>query len=68
MIRMDVEDDGVGYDRGERADVLGSGRSIVDALVQNELSGSVVTRSSPQGTSVEVSFPGADSSARVAVG
>ena len=68
MIRMEVEDDGVGYDRGERADVLGSGRSIVDALVQNELSGSVVTRSSPQGTSVEVSFPGADSSARVAVG
>jgi len=58
---FDVWDDGVGYSAGNGsqggADVLGSGRSIVDALVQSELSGSVDYRSGPSGTRVTVSFP-----------
>ncbi len=58
---FDVWDDGVGYAAGNGShggtDVLGSGRSIVDALVQSELSGSVDYRSGASGTCVSVSFP-----------
>ncbi len=61
---FDVWDDGVGYtaEKGSQggAGVLGSGHSIVDALVQSELSGSVQYRSGPDGTCVSVSFPRPD--------
>ncbi len=56
-VRFEVEDDGVGYNTREVADVLGSGRTIVEALVRNELGGSVTHRSSAGGTSVLVCFP-----------
>ncbi len=56
-VRFEVEDDGVGYNTREIADVLGSGRTIVEALVRNELGGSVAHRSGTEGTRVLVSFP-----------
>ncbi len=59
---FDVQDDGVGYPtaNGGQGSVLGSGHSIVDALVQSELSGSVQYSSGPAGTCVTVSFPRPD--------
>jgi two-component sensor histidine kinase len=51
-----VEDDGVGAAAEPRA-VVGSGKSIVNALVGAELGGSVDTRSTPHGTWVRVTFP-----------
>ncbi len=56
-ISLEVEDDGVGYEHVEGAYVLGSGRSIVDALVQSELGGSVEHHTGSTGTRVLVSFP-----------
>jgi len=57
LLSFEVRDDGVGYAAGNSAEVLGSGRSIVDALVQSELAGRVQHRSGPDGTTVTVSFP-----------
>lgn len=57
-IYIEVEDDGVGYASPANGTfVLGSGRSIVDALVQSELGGSVEHRTGPRGTCVVVKFP-----------
>jgi two-component sensor histidine kinase len=54
--RMEVEDDGVGA-AAEPRSVVGSGRSIVNALVGAELGGRVDFVSTGQGTSVTVTFP-----------
>jgi two-component sensor histidine kinase len=54
---VEVADNGVGIAATPRAGVVGSGRSIVEALVRDELGGTVSTASSEQGTSVLISFP-----------
>ena len=54
---VEVADNGVGSGATARAGVVGSGRSIVEALVRDELGGTVSTASSPEGTSVHLSFP-----------
>lgn len=54
---VDVIDTGVGSAATPRAGVVGSGRSIVEALARDELGGSVSVRSSEDGTSVRLAFP-----------
>jgi len=54
---VDVIDDGVGSRATPRAGVVGSGRSIVETLVRDELGGSVAVNSHERGTSVSLSFP-----------
>jgi DNA-binding response OmpR family regulator len=54
---VEVTDDGVGSGATPRAGVVGSGRSIVEALVRDELVGSYTARSSEAGTAVVLSFP-----------
>jgi DNA-binding response OmpR family regulator len=62
-IRVEVADDGVGYVPSGELDALGSGRSIVAALVQGELAGSVESETGPEGTRVTVAFPRPDRAA-----
>jgi two-component sensor histidine kinase len=52
-----VEDDGAGSAVTPRADVVGSGRSIVAALVRDELEGTVEYKQTESGTAVTLSFP-----------
>jgi two-component sensor histidine kinase len=54
---LTVKDDGIGSASVQQSNVVGSGRSIVQALVRDELSGKVDYRSTEHGTEVEVSFP-----------
>ncbi len=54
---VQVTDNGVGGAPFGSADVLGSGRSIVGALVENELNGTVSYESDDTGTRVTLSFP-----------
>jgi two-component sensor histidine kinase len=54
---LTVKDDGIGTTTVQPANVVGSGRSIVQALVRDELGGRVDYRSTAEGTEVEVSFP-----------
>jgi len=54
---VEVADDGVGSATVPRSGVVGSGRSIVEALVRDELGGKFATHSSEQGTSVLISIP-----------
>ncbi|MBI4408726.1 MAG: response regulator [Gemmatimonadetes bacterium] len=56
-MRIEVSDDGIGSQPGERSGVLGSGRSIVEALVRGELGGQVERLPSERGTRVLLSFP-----------
>ncbi|HET9985427.1 MAG TPA: response regulator [Longimicrobiales bacterium] len=57
-VRVEVADDGVGMpETGDGAEVLGSGSSIVAALVQGELGGRVERSSGPHGTTVAITFP-----------
>jgi two-component sensor histidine kinase len=53
---MEVEDDGVGT-AAEARSVVGSGRSIIDALIGGELGGRVNFQSTPSGTRVTVTLP-----------
>ncbi len=57
MVKLRVADDGLGSTAEPKPDVVGSGRSIVDALVRNELGGRVEYHSSARGTEVNVIFP-----------
>ncbi len=57
---LEVCDDGVGSDSLQGPHVLGSGRSIVEALVQNELGGHVSYESADGGTCARLTFPRAD--------
>jgi two-component sensor histidine kinase len=52
-----ISDDGVGFSQTDPSDVLGSGRSIVAALVRNELGGTISYSSDDAGTRVALSFP-----------
>ncbi|HSL71505.1 MAG TPA: response regulator [Longimicrobiales bacterium] len=56
-IRVVVRDDGAGTAVTPRAEVVGSGRSIVAALVRDELEGSVDYQSTENGTCVALEFP-----------
>lgn len=59
-IWIEVADDGVGIPETEGPEVLGSGRSIVDAVVRGDLAGQALYRSSERGTRVALTFPRAD--------
>jgi DNA-binding response OmpR family regulator len=55
---LQVADDGIGIASTQLpGKVIGSGRSIVDALVRDELDGTVDFRSTEDGTVVTVTFP-----------
>jgi two-component sensor histidine kinase len=57
-VRLEVADNGVGIASTQVPDkVIGSGRSIVDALVNDELNGNVNFSSTENGTSVTITFP-----------
>ncbi|MBI4545600.1 MAG: response regulator [Gemmatimonadetes bacterium] len=59
-IRAEVADDGVGSGKLQDPVVLGSGRSIVDALVRGELNGRVEYLPASRGTRVRLAFPRSD--------
>jgi two-component sensor histidine kinase len=54
--RLEVEDDGVGT-AADTSSVVGSGRSIIDALVGGELGGTVDFQSTSGGTRVTITLP-----------
>lgn len=57
-VRMQVADNGIGIASTQQpGKVIGSGRSIVDALVKDELDGSVNFESTEAGTTVTIEFP-----------
>ncbi len=55
--RLDVSDDGIGIAAAQRTNVVGSGRSIIHALVKDELGGTIETDSTSDGTRVRIEFP-----------
>ncbi|HSJ23313.1 MAG TPA: response regulator [Longimicrobiales bacterium] len=58
QVRLQVADDGIGIASTQLpGKVIGSGRSIVEALVKDELDGSVDFQSTEEGTTVTVTFP-----------
>jgi len=57
-VRLEVADNGIGIASTQMPNkVIGSGRSIVDALVKDELEGTVDFASDEHGTTVTVTFP-----------
>src|SRR5690606_37357450 len=57
-VSLRVSDDGVGSASVQKTDkVIGSGRSIVNALVKDELDGTVDFQTTEQGTTVTITFP-----------
>lgn len=57
-IRLQVADDGIGIASTQLPNkVIGSGRSIVDALARDELEGDVDFHSDEHGTTVTITFP-----------
>ena len=56
-VRVEVEDNGIGSAAVRRPDVVGSGRSIVAALVGDELGGQVEYQADENGTRVVLEFP-----------
>jgi DNA-binding response OmpR family regulator len=56
-VHVEVQDDGVGSTAPPRSDVVGSGRSIVTALVRDELGGSMDYHSDEHGTRATLVFP-----------
>jgi DNA-binding response OmpR family regulator len=57
-VRLQVVDDGIGIASTQLPNkVIGSGRSIVDALVKDEMDGKVEFASTETGTTVSVTFP-----------
>lgn len=57
MVRIEVTDDGVGTKQVGKSGVVGSGRSIVDALARDELNGRFDFISNEHGTRAIVTFP-----------
>lgn len=55
--RLEVEDDGIGIASADRNTIVGSGRSIVNALVHDELGGTVDYHSDEHGTTVRLTMP-----------
>lgn len=56
-VRLEVSDNGVGMPPAPETAVLGSGRSIIDALVHGDLGGHVEYAAGDPGTRVVLSFP-----------
>lgn len=56
-VRLEVSDDGVGAVAVPDGAVVGSGRSIVDALVRGDLRGHLELTASDAGTRIVVTFP-----------
>jgi two-component sensor histidine kinase len=56
-VRIEVADNGVGTRVGKRSDVVGSGRSIVNALISDELNGRFEFNSNEHGTTAAIEFP-----------
>lgn len=56
-LRVEVEDNGMGTAAVTRPELVGSGRSIVAALVNDELGGSVDYHSDEHGTRARLDFP-----------
>jgi two-component sensor histidine kinase len=56
-LRLEVSDNGVGSRQEATRPIVGSGRSIVNALARDELGGRVESRSSDEGTIVTLAFP-----------
>ncbi|MGQ0814399.1 MAG: response regulator [Gemmatimonadota bacterium] len=56
-VRVEVADDGVGAGGEKKSAVVGSGRSIVDALARDELAGTFEFTSDETGTIAAVEFP-----------
>ncbi|HEX7117493.1 MAG TPA: response regulator [Longimicrobiales bacterium] len=61
---VEIADDGVGMAASESGEVVGSGRSIVDALVRGDLGGRVERIPSERGTHLRLRFPRAAEAAR----
>lgn len=59
-LRIEVTDNGIGIAEPDAPEVVGSGRSIVAALVHGDLGGRVDYHSSDGGTRVVLAFPRAD--------
>lgn len=57
MVRIEVTDNGVGTKQVTKKEVVGSGRSIVDALARDELNGTFEFVSTENGTRAAVVFP-----------
>ncbi len=57
VCRLDVADDGIGIAAAQRTNVVGSGRSIIHALVKDELGGTIEADSTTTGTRVRIEFP-----------
>lgn len=56
-VRIEVADNGVGTRVGKKSSVVGSGRSIVNALATDELNGRFEFQSDESGTVAAVEFP-----------
>ncbi len=63
-VRIEVVDDGVGTKQVGKSGVVGSGRSIVDALARDELNGRFEFISNEHGTRAIVTFPRAPTTSR----
>lgn len=57
QVHVEVQDNGVGSSAAPRSDLVGSGRSIVTALVRDELGGRMDYHSDERGTRASVTFP-----------
>jgi two-component sensor histidine kinase len=64
VVRIEVADDGVGTKQIAKSEVVGSGRSIVDALARDELNGRFEFNSTEKGTCAIVTFPLDNSTSR----
>jgi DNA-binding response OmpR family regulator len=54
---LQVSDDGIGSASAQTNKVIGSGRSIVNALVKDELDGTIEFQATENGTNVTINFP-----------
>jgi two-component sensor histidine kinase len=56
LVQVTVADDGVGFTPDQNTSSLGSGRSIMDALIRGDLAGELVYHSGPRGTAAVLTF------------
>ena len=59
-VTLDVRDDGVGWAPAAAGAELGSGRSVIDAVVRGELGGSIEYPPAERGSHARVTFPRRD--------
>ncbi|HEX6940869.1 MAG TPA: response regulator [Longimicrobiales bacterium] len=63
-VTVEIADDGVGMPASDNGEVVGSGRSIVDALVRGDLGGRVERLPCARGTHLRLRFPRDTSASR----